>query len=81
MSVELLNMLVILTCTEPLEIVFNFVALSILANFDKMLYEASGSNSLKRLFYEEIRDQLLIIEHTTSKRCKDDVMSGEYDEN
>lgn len=41
-NVELMNMMVILTYFEPLNIVSNFVALSIVSEFDKMMYESSG---------------------------------------
>lgn len=73
--VELMNMMVILTYFEPLNIVSNFVALSIVSEFDKMMYESSGPQTLKKLLYEEVCDKIMVIQHTTSKRCKETELS------
>ena len=59
--VETMNMLVILTYFEPLNIVSNFVALSIVSEFDKMMYQSSGPQTLKKLLYEEVCDKVMVI--------------------
>ena len=78
--VEFSNLLVILTCFEPVNIMENFVALSIVSEFDQMFFASMGAQSLKKLFYEEIRGKILVVQHTTSKRCKDNEKSSVIDD-
>ena len=78
--VELMNIMVILTYFEPLNIVSNFVALTIVSEFDKMMYASSGQQALKKLLYEEVCDKIMVIQHTTSKRCKENLMTDVIDE-
>lgn len=61
--------------------VYNFLALQIIGQFDIMLYASVGDQTLKKLIGEEVREKLLIVRHTTSKRCKQDVHTEIYDEN
>jgi hypothetical protein len=61
MATEFLSMLVIQASLTPLDVVFNFVALTILADFDSMTYEALPPSNLKKLLNEDIQEKLLII--------------------
>ena len=67
--IECCNICIILSSQKPLDIIANFIVLAILADFDTMIYNSTGNQYLKKLFYEEIRDDLLIVQHTTSKNC------------
>jgi hypothetical protein len=78
--IELANMLLILESMTPLEVIGNFILLSILAEFDTMIYASCGSQNLKKLFYEEIRDLVLIVQHTSSSQCDGTIMTDILDE-
>jgi hypothetical protein len=60
--------------------VYNFLAVQIIGQFDLMIYASVGDQTLKKLIGEEVGDKLLIVRHTTSKRCKKNVMTEICDE-
>ena len=78
--IEIANMLVILASQTPLSILADFIVLAIVAEFDSMIYTSTGNQYLKKLFYQEIRGKLLIVKHTSSSLCSEDIMTTEKDE-
>lgn len=66
---EVCNIGVILIGQAPLAIVFNFIALAIIADFDNYIFRALRNESMKKLLYEDVKDDILVKHHTTSKRA------------
>lgn len=73
--VEFVNIEIILTSLNPVDIVYNFIALAIIAEFDDFVYSSLRNESMKKLIEKEITEKVLVIRHTTSKKCKDDELS------
>ena len=78
--IETANMFLILESQQPLEVIGNFILLSILAEFDAMIYDSTGSQQLKKLYYEDVRERLLIVMHTSSSECDTDLLTDIKDE-
>jgi hypothetical protein len=78
--VEIVNIVIILTSISPVDIVYNFIALAIIAEFDDFVYASLRNESMKKLIMKEVTDRLLVIRHTTSKKCKDYEVSDVRDE-
>jgi len=70
MAVELVNLEIILTSQNPVDIVYNFIALAIIAEFDDFVYAALRNEPMKILVKREVTENVLIIRHTTSKKCR-----------
>jgi hypothetical protein len=79
-GVEFVCVAVIITSFAPLGIVYNFIALSVIAQFDEFVYYSIRNESLKKLFYESVIEKVLVVKHTTSKRCKEEELSTVTDE-
>jgi hypothetical protein len=79
-GVELVCVAVIITSFTPLGIVYNFIALQVISQFDEFVYFSIRNESLKKLFYETVVEKVLVVKHTTSKRCKDEELSTVNDE-
>lgn len=79
--VEIVNIEIILTSIYPTDIVYNFIALAIIAEFDDFVYQSLRSESLKKLIDSDVCEKILIIRHTSSKKCKDHELSDIVDEN
>ncbi len=79
-----MNIVIILTSTDPVDIVYNFIALAVIAEFDDFVYSALRNEPMKLLIKSEVTENVLIIKHTTSKKCKEhelsDVLDDESDE-
>ena len=80
-AVEFCNIAIILTSLSPIGTVFNFIALAIIADFDNFVYESLRNEKMKKLLYEDVKERILIINHTTSKRCTSKELSNVLDEN
>lgn len=78
---EVLNILIILTSFAPLGAVFNFIALTVIADFDNFIYEAMSAEYLTKLLEEEVVEEEFKIEHTTSKRCSYQELTEIEDDN
>jgi hypothetical protein len=80
--VELICILVCCISIAPMAIVYNFISLAIIADFDDYIFE-SFTDCLKTLIEENDEDQdqeqLLIISHTTSSMCAPSELSDEVD--
>ena len=66
-SVEVINFVNLLLTNQILEIVMNFLALVIIAEFDDFFYEVYPNEDLKALIKKKMYRHLLIIQTTTSK--------------
>lgn len=78
--VETVNIEIILTSLNPVDIVYNFIALAIIAEFDDFVYASLRNETMKKLIEKEVTGKVLIIRHTTSKKCKDFEKSTVLDE-
>lgn len=58
----------------------NFIALAIIAEFDNFVYESLRNESIKKLLAPEVAEDVLVIQRTSSKKCKEDEMSQVEDE-
>jgi len=74
------NIEIILTSDDPVNLVYNFVVLGIIAEFDDFVYSSLRNESMKLLIEPELTEKVLIVRHTTSKKCLDDELSTEIDE-
>ena len=74
-------MIVILASNDPLNIVLNFVAVCIVAEFDNLVFASiSNEKCTKMLEDNAIANKILQIQHTTSKSCHVDELSNAKDE-
>lgn len=73
MTVELVNMYTILTCNEVKEVVMNFMALAIIAEFDDIFYAALGLDTSKEVLTDQAYDDLWVITRTTSISAKNKI--------
>jgi hypothetical protein len=69
--VEIVNIEIILTSIYPTDIVYNFIALAVIAEFNDFVYQSLRSESMKKLIETEVTEKILVIRHTTSKKCKE----------
>ena len=80
-TVEVCNISIILAQTNPINIVLNFIAIEIIAQFDEFVYTALRNESGKLLIEMKIADDVLMIHHTTSSKCGVDELSDVKDQN
>ena len=73
--IEIASIFVICSATDTISIIFNFIALAILCDFDGFVYESIKNESFKLLIEEEFVNYATQICHTTSRRCRDDELS------
>ena len=78
--VELVNMVVIVTQSDVINITFDFIALAIIAEFDNYVYESLKNESFKELIEPEFSEKILKIRHTTSVKAKETEHSTVKDE-
>ena len=69
-----------MTSITPTDIVYNFIALAVIAEFDDFVYASLRNESMKKLIEKEVTEQVLVIKHTTSKKCKLDELTDVRDE-
>lgn len=70
-----------MTSITPTDIVYNFIALAVIAEFDDFVFQSLRSESMKKLIEPEVTEKVLVVRHTTSKKCKDHELSTVEDEN
>jgi hypothetical protein len=79
--VEVCNLIVILASNDPLNIVLNFVAVCIVAEFDNLVFASQRSEKCTMMLEDNaIANKILQIQHTTSKSCHVDELSNVKDE-
>jgi len=67
--IEIVNFIVILQASTYLEIVMNFLALAIIANFDNAFYNALGFEKMKFILTNPAFKDLYTIKRTTSRNA------------
>ena len=77
---ELANIGVICGANDTISIVFNFIALAIIAEFDNYVFGSMKNESFKELTEKDFTSKVLFIHHTTSKKCPVDELSQIKDE-
>jgi hypothetical protein len=68
--VEIVNFIVILTSQSYLDIVMNFMALAVIAEFDDAFYSALGSEKNKKIIEDPAFEDLYKITRTSSTKAK-----------
>ena len=66
---------------DTINIVFNFIALAIIAEFDNYVFASMKSESFKELTEKRFYKKVFVIHHTSSKKCKENELSDVKDEN
>lgn len=79
LGVELSNIGVILAANDTISIVFNFIAVAIIAEFDNYVFHSMKSESFKQIIEPRFTKKALPVCHTTSKKCQSDEMSNQID--
>ena len=69
LGVEISNIGVLCCALDPINLVFNFIALAIVAEFDNFVFESLKNESMKELVEKKFYKRVLLIKHTTSKKC------------
>jgi len=69
LTVELANIGVICAAADTIDIVFNFIALAIIAEFDNYVFGSMKNESFKELCDHGFCKEVLKINHTSSKKC------------
>lgn len=67
--VEFVNLLVILSSHTAFGTVVNFVALTVIAEFDDYVYSSLKSEGLAGLIDDDVSRKVFVIRHTSSRRC------------
>ena len=75
-AVESISLLIVWSSPTVLDVVFNFISLAVIDEFDVFVYEALRSCTFKELLKEENQETLLKISFTSSDRA----LSGELGE-
>ena len=80
LGVEISNIGVLCCAQDPINLVFNFIALAIVAEFDNFVFESLKNESMKELVEKKFYKRVLLIKHTTSKKCQAGELSTVKDE-
>lgn len=71
--------MIIICAPYPVLIVLNFIAIAIIAEFDNYVYASMRNEFCKKLITCKIAEKVLIVHHTSSKRCGDAELSDVKD--
>ena len=74
--VEMASIGVICTAEDIINIIFNFIALAVIASFDDYVFNGMKNEPIKELLDEDFIKKNLTIEHTTSVTCDTEEMSS-----
>jgi hypothetical protein len=77
---EITNICIIVTSIYPVDVVMNFVAVTIISRFDDFVYDSMRNEQCKKLIENKLADEILIIHHTTSKRCGSQELADNFDD-
>jgi hypothetical protein len=67
--VEIANIGVLNGANDTIDIVFNFIALAIITDFDNLVFSSMKGEVFRELITEDFTSDVLRISHTTSKKC------------
>jgi hypothetical protein len=80
-SVEMSNLVIICVAFYPIEIIFNFISIAIISEFDNLVYSSMRNESMRKLIEDrEILEKIFIKHHTTSSKCGLNELSDQVDE-
>lgn len=81
LSIEVASIGVICAAIDTIDMIFNFIALAILADFGVYVFSSMKNESFQEMIEEEFCKDVLVIKHTTSKKClADELCESERDE-
>ena len=80
LMIELASMGIICTANDVINIIFNFIALAIVAEFDNYVYSSLKNEPLKQLTLRQFHSKIVVINHTTSVSCRTGELSDCLDE-
>lgn len=69
--IELVNFIVILTSATYLDVVMNFMALAVIAEFDDKFFDALGNDGIKAVIDDPAYEDLYKITRTSSRNCSE----------
>lgn len=69
--IELVNFIVILTSATYLDVVMNFMALAVIAEFDDKFFDALGNDVIKDVIENPAYEDLYKITRTSSRNCSE----------
>jgi hypothetical protein len=78
--VEVANVGVLNGANDTIDIVFNFIALAIITDFDNLVFSSMKGEVFRELITEDFTVDVLKISHTTSKKCSIYEKSDQLDE-
>lgn len=81
LSVEFASIGIICAAGDVITIVFNFIALAIINEFDKYVFASLKSETFKELTEREFCKNVFVINHTSSKKCNENELTEIKDEN
>lgn len=79
-GVETSNIGVLCCALDPINLVFNFIALAIVAEFDNYVFESLKNESIKVLVEKKFYKRVMVVNHTTSKKCRLEELSTVKDD-
>jgi hypothetical protein len=79
LGVELANIGVLCCAADTINIVFNFIALAIIAEFDNYVFYSLKNESMTLLIDEQFTKLCLVVKHTSSKKCGNNDLTDEKD--
>ncbi len=80
LCVEVANIGVLCGANDTISIVFNFIALAIIAEFDNYVFQSMKNEKMRCLIEKQFTQQVLMISHTTSKKCSNAELSDQKNE-
>jgi hypothetical protein len=81
LAVEFASIGIICAAGDVITIVFNFIALAIINEFDKYVFASLKSETFKELTEREFCKNVFVINHTSSKKCSKNELTDIKDEN
>ena len=73
--IEFSNIMLCLMTSDTINMISNFVAIQIVSSFDEFVYQSMSDEPLKQLLEDRFIQEFLIIQHTSSKKAKEDELS------
>lgn len=80
LSVEIANIGVLCGADDTISIVFNFIALAIIAEFDNFVFASMKNETMRDLIEKPFTRQCLMYSHTTSKKAGTAELSDQKDD-
>lgn len=78
--VEVVSIGVICAAVDTIDVIFNFISLEVVVEFDLFVFYSIKNESFKELIERPFVKVVTRIKHTTSKKCKEIEKSDEVNE-